>query len=67
MVTELKNRGIEGIYIACVDGLKGFPEAILKIMYLALQNISKKWTMPIRNWPAAMNQFAIKYEERFPL
>jgi len=42
-------------------------EAIMKIMYLALQNISKKWTMPIRNWPAAMNQFAIKYGERFPL
>lgn len=42
-------------------------EAILKLMYLALQNISKKWTMPIRNWPAAMNQFAIKYGERFPL
>jgi len=42
-------------------------ESIMKIMYLALQNISKKWTLPIRNWPAALNQFAIKYEERFPL
>ncbi len=28
MVTELKNRGVEEIYVACVDGLKGFPEAI---------------------------------------
>jgi putative transposase len=28
VITELKNRGIEQIYIACVDGLKGFPEAI---------------------------------------
>ena len=28
VVTELKNRGLEDIYIACVDGLKGFPEAI---------------------------------------
>jgi len=28
VITELKNRGIEDIYIACVDGLKGFPEAI---------------------------------------
>lgn len=42
-------------------------ESIMKIMYLALQNISKKWTMPIKNWPAALNQFAIRYEERFPL
>ncbi len=28
VVTELKNRGVEDIFIACVDGLKGFPEAI---------------------------------------
>ena len=28
VVTELKNRGVEQIYVACVDGLKGFPEAI---------------------------------------
>ena len=28
VVTELKNRGVEDILIACVDGLKGFPEAI---------------------------------------
>ena len=28
MVTELKNRGVQDIFIACVDGLKGFPEAI---------------------------------------
>jgi putative transposase len=28
MVTELKNRGVADIFIACVDGLKGFPEAI---------------------------------------
>ena len=34
-------------------------EAILKIMYLAIQKASKKWTMPIRNWGLALNQFAI--------
>ena len=28
IITELKNRGVEQIYIACVDGLKGFTEAI---------------------------------------
>jgi transposase-like protein len=28
VVTELKNRGIEQVYVACTDGLKGFPEAI---------------------------------------
>src|SRR6266481_9388886 len=28
VVTEMKNRGVNDIIIACVDGLKGFPEAI---------------------------------------
>lgn len=28
VVTELKNRSVQDIFIACVDGLKGFPEAI---------------------------------------
>src|SRR5215204_4577527 len=31
VVTELKNRGVKDIFIACVDGLKGFPEAIESI------------------------------------
>ena len=28
VVTELKNRGVQDVFIVCVDGLKGFPEAI---------------------------------------
>ena len=28
VITELKNRGVEDIFVACIDGLKGFPEAI---------------------------------------
>jgi putative transposase len=42
-------------------------EAVFKLMYLALKNISKKWTMPIKNWSAAMNQFAIIFEGRVPM
>ena len=34
-------------------------EAVSKLFYLALNNISKKWTMPIRDWKAALNRFAI--------
>lgn len=41
-------------------------EAVFKILYLALKNISKRWTMPIQNWSAAMNQFAILFENRLP-
>jgi transposase-like protein len=39
-------------------------ESILKLMYMALQNISKKWTMPIQNWGSVINQLSIKFEGR---
>jgi putative transposase len=39
-------------------------EAVTKLFYLALRNISKKWTMPIRDWKAAPNRFSIQFEER---
>src|SRR5258708_4506946 len=90
VVTELKNRGVTDIFIACVDGLKGFPdaieslnmslrkvtkargsfpndEAVSKLLYLALRNIAKKWTMPVHAWKDALNRFAIIYENRLPL
>ncbi len=48
---------------------RSFPtdESVMKVIYLAIQNISKKWTMPIRNWKSALNRFAIEFEGRFPL
>jgi putative transposase len=39
-------------------------EAVSKLFYLALNNISKKWTMPIRDWKAALNRFSIQFEDR---
>jgi putative transposase len=42
-------------------------EAVFKLMYLALKNISKRWTMPIKNWSGAMNQFAIIFDGRVPM
>lgn len=41
-------------------------EALVKLFYLALRNISKKWTMPIRDWKAALNRFTIQFEGRLP-
>jgi len=41
-------------------------EAVLKLLYLALRNIAKKSTMPVRDWKAALNRFAIVYENRLP-
>jgi len=42
-------------------------EAVIKLLYMALQNIMKKWTMPIRNWPLAVHQFAIRFGDRIPV
>ena len=41
-------------------------EALMKLFYLALRNISQKWTMPIRDWKAALTRFTIQFEERIP-
>lgn len=41
-------------------------EALLKLFYLALMNISRKWTMPLQNWKAALNRFTIMFEDRMP-
>ena len=41
-------------------------EALLKLFYLALRNISRKWTLPIRDWKAALNRFTIQFEDRMP-
>jgi transposase-like protein len=42
-------------------------ESAIKIVYLAIQKASQKWTMPIRNWKPAMNRFAMEYGDRFLL
>ena len=41
-------------------------DAVLKLFYLALANISKKWSMPLQNWKAALNRFTILFEDRMP-
>ena len=42
-------------------------EAAIKLLWLGLRNIEKKWTMPIQNWSLAMNQMAIIFEGRMPI
>lgn len=56
---------------------RSFPtdESAMKVIYLAIHNIAKKWTrplspvegMPIRDWKSALNRFAIEFEGRFPV
>ena len=44
----------------------GFPndQSLLKLLYLGIQNASKKWTMPIQNWSLTLSQLSIRFEGR---
>ena len=42
-------------------------EALSKLFYLALRNISQKWTMPIRDWKAALTRFTIQFGDRISI
>lgn len=52
-----------------IKNRKIFPNdaSAIKLVYLAIVQASRRWTMPIRNWKAALNRFAIEYEGRFPM
>lgn len=41
-------------------------EAALKLIFLALRNITQRWTMPVKDWRAALNRFAIIFDDRMP-
>jgi putative transposase len=63
---------IESLNYSLRKVLKGrgaFPndEAIVKLLYMGLQHVAKKWTQPIREWKAALNQFVILFGERVPV
>jgi transposase-like protein len=49
-----------------VKNRKVFPndDSAKKVIYLAITQASKKWTMPIRNWKSALNRFMIEFEDR---
>lgn len=60
---------IEGVHrqirkITKTKGAFTSEQALLKLMYLVIKNISKKWTMPIHNWGLAFSQLYIKFGER---
>lgn len=41
-------------------------EAAIKLLYLALEHIAKRWTQPLQDWKGALNRFAILLEDRLP-
>jgi len=62
---ESMNRSLRKI----IKNRGAFPsdEAATKLMFLALTNISKRWTRPLMNWKAALNRFFIMFEDRVPI
>ena len=42
-------------------------DSVFKVIYLAINNIAKKWSMPIHNWKSAMNRFSIEFGDRVPV
>jgi putative transposase len=62
-------KAIESLNYSLRKVLKGrsaFPhdESIIKVLYMGLQHVAKKWTQPIPEWKAALNQFVILFGER---
>lgn len=48
------------------DGIElqiGGKLSLMKLFYLALRNISQKWTLPIRDWKEALTRFTIQFEK----
>jgi transposase-like protein len=42
-------------------------KALLKQVYVVLENVSSKWTQPIQNWSLTLSQLSIKFKERLEL
>lgn len=64
-VIEASNRQVRKV----IKTKGSFPndDAVYKIVFLALQKAQKKWTMPIRDWQLALNQFYIFFPERITI
>jgi putative transposase len=61
-IIEASNRQVRKV----IKTKGAFPndDSVYKIVFLALQNAQKKWTMPIRDWSLALNQFFILFPDR---
>ena len=62
----MRSESLNSIIRKSLKKRKLFPteDSAKEVIYLAIKNASKKWTMPIRNWKAAMNRFMIEFEDR---
>ncbi|KAF0189214.1 MAG: transposase mutator [Desulfobulbaceae bacterium] len=63
---------IESLHMALCKVTKdrrAFPDdlRLLQLLYLTLNNATKKWSMPVRDWKAALNRFSILFGDRMPV
>ena len=66
MYTTNAIESLNSVIRKAITKRKLFPtdDSAMKVVYLAVQEASKKWTMPIRNWKPALNRFMIEFEDR---
>jgi transposase-like protein len=66
VMNGLRNRGVEDILIACVDGLTVFPtdDSLFKMLYLATMDITRKWIGRRKDWGQIHSQPEIFFSER---
>ena len=57
---------LNSVIRTAVNKRKVFPsdQAAFKVIYLATQQASSRWSMPIRNWTSALNRFMIMFDDR---
>ena len=57
---------LNSVICTAIKKRKVFPtdDSVRKVIYLAIKDASKKWSMPIRNWRLAMSRFIIEFGER---
>ena len=57
---------VNSVFRKVINQRKIFPNdtSVMKTLYLVIKSASLKWTMPIRDWPMALNLFTIAYEDR---
>jgi putative transposase len=57
---------LNSVIRAAIKKRKVFPtdESVRKVIYLAIKDASKKWSMPIQNWRLAMSRFIIEFGDR---
>ena len=57
---------LNSVIRAAIKKRKVFPtdDSVRKVVYLAIKDASKKWSMPIQNWRLAMSRFIIEFGDR---